>query len=226
MWHFSYSRSLAQGTCTIIIKLFEIAIFQHLHIEYMSTHQFNIVSQENVGTSKCMQVQLCLFDCKKTLLVAAPSKEETLLCSWGLPGPWIKSIIGSWSPLDAFIFKWVTVCRGWMRGKGWMEVPKEAAVLLGTLCHSSFDFQSPEDLACLGISRAWVQLFLVLSDRDLISLGTGSQPCDLPASQHCDLAPALLLFVFSRLCSGNRPWFLEPQPPACFWPSSLDLCCF
>lgn len=35
-----------------------------------------------------------------------------------------------------------------------MEVPKEAAVLLGTLCHSSFDFQSPEDLACLGISRA------------------------------------------------------------------------
>ena len=111
MWHFSYSRSLAQGTCTIIIKLFEIAIFQHLHIEYMSTHQFNIVSQENLGTSKCMQVQLCLFDCKKTLLVAAPSKEETLLCSWGLPGPWIKSIIGSWSPLDAFIFKWVTVCR-------------------------------------------------------------------------------------------------------------------
>ena len=143
MWHFSYSHSLAQGTCMMIIKLFEIVIFQHLQIEYMSNHQFNIMSQENLGTSKWLQVQLCLFNCKKTLPVAGPSNEETLLCSWGLPGPRIKTIIGSWSLLDAFTFKWVTVCRGWMWGKDWMGVPKvvpkDAAVLLGTLCHSSFD---------------------------------------------------------------------------------------
>ena len=47
-------------------------------------------------------------------------------------------------------------------------------MLLGTPCHSSFDIQSPEGLACLGIPRACVQLSLVLSDRDFISLGTGS----------------------------------------------------
>lgn len=36
----------------MIIKLFEIVILQHLQIEYMSNHQFNIMSQENLGTSK------------------------------------------------------------------------------------------------------------------------------------------------------------------------------
>lgn len=52
--------SLAQGTCMMIIKLFEIVMFQHLHIEYMSTRRFNIVSQENqqVNTSSAMLVQL------------------------------------------------------------------------------------------------------------------------------------------------------------------------
>ena len=68
-------------------------------------------------------------------------------------------------------------------------VPKDATVLLGTLCHSSFDIQSPECLACLGIPRACVQLFLVLSGRDLISLGIGSPGTWLAGTAAC--IPAL-----------------------------------
>lgn len=74
MWHFSYSCSLAQGVCVTITRLFKTAIFPHLCIEHTSTHQSNIASQENSETSRWIQVQLCLFSGKKTLLLVGPQR--------------------------------------------------------------------------------------------------------------------------------------------------------
>lgn len=102
------------------------------------------------------------------------------------------------------------MCGGWIGGErshrdSLRRHPKDAVVPLGTLCHSSFDSQSPEHLSCLGPPRACIQLFLVLSDRGLVSLGIGSPGAwafknSRPASLSI-LAPALLLFVLYRLCS-------------------------